>query len=211
MSWLFAIGLALAALGMMAAAFRLPPRTWTTLGAALAAGLAGYGAQASPDQPGAPPSRAEVTDKAGSGLVDVRKRLSGNLRTSNYLIVSDAFTRRGDYANAAEVLRGAVRKNPDDAEAWLAMANDLAAHADGNLTPAARYAYRRASSADPDGPGPEFFMGVAMLRQGDLVDAHQLWSRALAKAPDDAPWRGDLIARLAELERVMRAIAGQTR
>lgn len=211
MSWLFAIGLALAALVVMVAPFRLPRRTWTTLGAALAAGLAGYATQASPDQPGAPASRAEVADKAGPDLVDVRKRLSGNLRTSNYLIVSDAFTRRGDYANAAEVLRGAVRKNPDDAEAWLAMANDLAAHADGNLTPAARYAYRRASAAAPDAPGPEFFMGVAMLRQGDLVEAHKLWSSAFAKAPDDAPWRGDLEARLAELERVMRMIAGQAR
>lgn len=211
MSWVAAIGLALAALAAMAGLFRLPRRTWTTLGAALALGLAGYATQASPDRPGAPASQAVAIDGSGPELVDVRKRLSGNLMTSNALIVSDAFTRRGDYANGAEALRGAVRRNPADAEAWLAMANDLSAHADGNLTPAARYAYRRAIAADPESSGPEFFMGVVMLRQGDLVEAHKLWSRALAKAPDDAPWRADLEARLAELERVMRMIAGQAR
>lgn len=209
MSWIIAIGLALAAFLAAVLAFRLPRRAWTSMGAALVAGLAGYATQASPDMPGAPKDAARSGENEGPLLVEARKRLGGDSSPSNYLIISDAFTRRGDFASAVEVLRSAVRENPDDAEAWLAMANALAAHSDGHLSPAALYAFRRAELASPDAAGPDFFMGVAMIRQGDLIEAHRLWTRALAKTPADAPWRADLEMRLQGLEALLRRIAQQ--
>lgn len=209
MSWAIVIGLALAAFLSAVVVFRLPRWAWTSMGATLAAGLAGYAMQASPDMPGAPKDATRSGDNDGQLLVEARKRLGGDSSPNNFLIISDAFTRQGDFASAVEVLRSATRKNPDDAEAWLAMANALAAHSDGSLPPAALYAYRRAEIASPESVGPEFFMGVAKIRDGDLIEAHRLWTRALAKTPADAPWRPDLEARVAGLGALLRRIAEQ--
>jgi cytochrome c-type biogenesis protein CcmH len=209
MNWAIAIGLACAAFTALVLAFRLPRWTWSALGATLMLGLAGYAMQAAPGIPGAPKEAVQATAKEGPLLVEARKRFSDSNVPDNYLIVADAFTRQGDFANAAEALRTAVRKNPDNSEAWLAMANALAAHAEGNLSPAALYAYGRAEAAAPSAAAPDFFKGVAMLRSGKLIEAHKLWSRALAKTPPDAPWRADLQLRVRGLEELLRRIAEQ--
>ncbi len=209
MSWAVAIGVALAAFLAMVALFRLPRWAWSSVGATLMLGLAGYATQANPDLPGSPRDAVRSADNEGPLIVEARQRFSDTNLPNNYLIISDAFTRRGDFANAAEALRTAVRKHPEDSEAWLAMANALAAHSEGNLSPAALYAYRRAEAAAPNAAGPDFFRGVAMLRSGKLVEAHQLWSRALAKTAPDAPWRADLELRVRGLEELLRRIAAQ--
>lgn len=209
MSWIIAIGIAAACFCAMALLLGLPRNLWAGVGAALLLGLAGYGSQANPDQPGAPQIARNAAVSDGKLLVEARMRFRDSNLGSKHLIISDGFARRGDYANAAGVLRGATRKNPKDAEAWLAMANALTAHADGNLSPAALYAYDRAVDAAPGDPGPAFFKGVAMIRAGKLIEAHLLWGEALDKTPSDAPWRADIEMRLRGLEDLLRRIAGQ--
>ena len=110
-------------------------------------------------------------------------------------------TRHGQYADAATILRGAVEKDPANGQAWLAMANALVGHSQGMLSPAALYAYRRASAADPQAPGPPFFLGMALAQSGRLAEARTLWATLLARAPADAPWRADLGKRLEMLDR----------
>ena len=58
----------------------------------------------------------------GSALVAARHSFAEGAPQSNFAIISDGFARRGDYAKAAGILRGAVRENPEDSDAWLAMA-----------------------------------------------------------------------------------------
>ena len=209
MIWLLLIALALfiAIAGMWL--FRVPRSLWAIPGVALALGLAGYAWQGRPDMPGAPKADALVKDVDGTGMVAVRQSFANGTPSSDYLIISDGFARRGDFAKAAGVLRGAVRKNPQDSQAWLAMANALVEQADGQLSPASLYAYRRAGEAAPQDAAPSFFLGVAMIRAGRLIEAHQLWSESLRKTPADAPWRGELEQRIAALEELMRRIVAQ--
>ena len=173
MSWLLAIALALAAFAL--GGVRVPRR---------AAGLddARRGAGARPRRlcPAGEPRpagrargrRAAEPDEVDWALVEARQEMvaSGDRSRSNQLIVADALRppravrrRRGDAAR-----RGRA-ENPRDGEAWLALGNALVEHADGALTQPALLAYRRAAELDPDGAGPGYFLGLALIRQGRLV------------------------------------------
>lgn len=211
MSWLVAIAIAAIALAGTISLFRLPRPLWSVVAAALAIGLAGYATQARPELAGAPKSAEIRESQTGEQMIELRKAFNKQTPGSNALIVSDAFARRGDFANAATALRGELRENPQDSEAWVALANNLVAHADGAITPPARHAFSMAMAADADGPAPHFFLGMAELGNGNLIAAHKHWKDALAMAPPDAPYRDLLALRVSQLEKMMRAIAEQAR
>ncbi len=198
--------LALAALAFAGAVFllRLPRTLWMLFAAALLFGLAGYALQGSPQQPAAPASPRPQTSETGTLLVEARREFYPEGRLpSRFVVTSDAFARRGQFEQAANFLRNAVEENPADGEAWLALGNALVEHADGQLTAAALYAYSRAEEVQPDSPGPAYFLGLALLRAGQPGRTRALWSELLANAPDDAPWRPALAARLERLDAIL--------
>jgi cytochrome c-type biogenesis protein CcmH len=205
MSWFWALLLAALAFGLILLLLRWmgQPRTgWEAIGAALLLGIAGYGPQGRPGMPGSPKMPVETISGDPQALVAARKSLDGKpvAPGNNWVVVADALARHGQYADAAGVLRGAVDKNPKDADAWLALANALVGHAEGQLSPAALYAYRSAAIAAPSHPGPPFFLGLAMAQSGRFVEARGLWADLLASSPPDAPWRADLQDRLTRLD-----------
>jgi cytochrome c-type biogenesis protein CcmH len=206
MIWLLVIGLAVAAFALMAAIFRLPRAAWTTVLAALALGLAGYAAQGSPGVPGAPKVAAPLVAGEGANLVDLRRAvLPDALRSHhNAIVTADGMARRDRYAEAATFLLGAVRDDPRDGEAWLALGNNLVAQADGALTPAAQLAYRRAEAAAPTSPGVPFFIGIYQLEAGNFLDARGLWAQAAQRAPEGSEARQTIDSRIARLDAVMQ-------
>ena len=212
MSWLVAVGLALAAFAVAVFAFRVPRRGWTTVAAALTLGLAGFGLQTSPGVPGAPAASRDGQGDAAWALVDERKSMiaSEDRSRNGKLIVADGYARRGKYADAAGILRGAIADNPRDGEAWLALGNALVEHTGGALTEPALLAYRRAAELDPDGVGPGYFLGLALIRQGRIGEAAGLWRATLAAAAPDAAGREALALRLARLEGLMAQPGGPT-
>jgi cytochrome c-type biogenesis protein CcmH len=200
--WFFAIALALVCFIALAVVLKVPRKGWEAVGAALILGLAGYALQGSPAQPGAPKAPAEQAGKQDvAAEVDARRKLgNGAMPSDKLLFTADAFARHGQYADAAELLRTAVRKDPNNGDAWLAMANALVQHAEGNLSPAAIYAFQRANQAAPDHPGPPFFLGLALAQSGRLSEGRAMWADLLARTPKDAPWHDELVAKLAELD-----------
>ena len=209
MTWLLAIVLAAAAFAVAAFAFRVPRNGWTTLAAALALGLAGYAMQARPNIPGAPTASTPDHGDAAWALVDERKSMIGSESSrSPRLIVADAYARRGQYADAASILRGAIADNPRDAEAWLALGNALVEHTGGVLTEPALLAYRRAAELDSNGVGPGYFLGLALIRQGQLGQAANLWRETLAAAAPDAAGRDVLALRLERLDTLLAQPGG---
>lgn len=206
MSWFIAIAVALIAFGIVAFAFRLDRGTWTVLLAALALGLAGYAMQASPGMSGAPKDAGAEQAQQEWPLVEARKDVVAEDRRSrsDKIIVADALARRGQYANAAAMLNGALRDNPQDGEAWLALANVLVEHADGAMTEPALLAFRRASAADPQGLGPGYFLGLSLLRQGRFGEGRDVWAATLAGAPQDVFGRAAMQERLDRLDDLLR-------
>ncbi|MFM2302092.1 MAG: hypothetical protein RLZZ84_1828 [Pseudomonadota bacterium] len=213
MTWVMVIGLAVAAFGALTLVLRAPRQGYEAIGAALLVGMAGFAWQAYPDLPSAPKQPAEHPQASGEAAVEARKALSENniSPSSQWTVVADAFSRRGQFAEAAGVVRGAIAKDPANADAWLALANNLVAHAEGNLSPAALFAYRRAAAADPQHPGPPFFMGLALAQSGRLAEGRSVWADLLARSPKDAPWRADLEKRLADLDSYIAQQQAMTR
>jgi cytochrome c-type biogenesis protein CcmH len=206
MTWIIALALAIVAFLVAVFVLRAPRRSWEAIGAALLLGVAGYTLQASP-VPATPKQAQELIVGDPAALVKARARVtrSGIPPTDRWVVIADALARNGQFADAAEMLRGATEADPKNAEAWLAMGNALVAHADGTLTPASLYAYRRAAAAAPEHPGPPFFLGLALAQSGRFDEARTLWRRLLAATPPDAPWHAELVDKLGRLETLMTA------
>lgn len=188
---------------------RVPRQSWTMLGAVLLFGLAGYALQGSPGLPSAPKQAAKQMVQSGEGLVAARRALfSDGRQPPDYIMLSDGFARKGQYDRAAALLRQGVHRNPDDAEGWLALANALVEHAEGQVTPPALYAFERAQQAFPAHPGAGYFLGMAYLRSGDPQEARRVWSDLLERSPEDAPWREDLMFRIASLDELIAQMEG---
>lgn len=210
MIWVLAGLLALGAFAIMAFVLKAPRPGWEAIAAALVFGIAGYALQAHPALPGAPKEAAEKVAASSAALIAERRKLSGsgNIAPDQFMVIGDAMARNGAYGEAAGVMLGAVEHDPRNAEAWLGIGNALVAHAEGVLSPAAYFAYQRASEAAPDNPGPPFFLGLALAQSGRLAEARQLWAELLARSPKDAPWRADLAIRLQRLDEFMAAQQG---
>lgn len=200
MTWLLVALLTLAAFVVTHRLMKPPRSGAAAIGAALLAGIAGYAAQSHTLLPGSPMTAREKIGGDADGIATRQKVSKEAPGGDKRMIIADAMARNGRYADAATILRGVVTNNPKDATAWLALANTLVSHADGRLSPAAVFAFRRAEEAQPENPGPPFFLGMALAQSGRLKEARAVWVDLLARSPADAPWRGDLVARLQELD-----------
>jgi cytochrome c-type biogenesis protein CcmH len=209
MSWVLAIALAGAVFALAIVLFRVARQAWSALAATLALGLAGYALQASPGLPGAPAASRTESDLPGETLKQARQAMVGpdQRSRSGRVLTADAFATRGQYADAAALLRGAVAENPRDSEAWLALGNVLVEHAEGRVTEPALFAYRRASEADPRGIGAGYFLGLSLLRQGSIIEGRNIWAETLAQAPEDAAGRAMLAEQLNRLDVLLRQAA----
>lgn len=171
---------ALRMLGLRGAMLRLAA-------AALFVGAAGYALQGRPALPGSP--RKAGASSQAIPLGNARRAFFGELGgSSHWLMLSDSMAVRGKTADAAGILRSAVREHPGDPVLWIGLGNALVDHV-GVLTPAAQLAYERAAALSPGHPAPGFFYGIALARSGDRASAVRMWQQILANAPADAGWR----------------------
>ena len=199
--WLAVGALALAAFAFAVLALKLPRQGMTLFGAVLVFGLAGYAWQGAPGQPAAPKDATAAASTQGEAMVEGRAALFDRTQPPpSYLLTSDAFARRGQFADAAAMLQIGLLENPGDQESWLALAMALVGHADGFVTPAAVQAFGRAKAVDPAHPGAEYFLGFAYLQSGEIRAARNVWAGLVANSPPDAPWRAGLEAEIVRLD-----------
>ena len=207
MSWLPVLALALAAFLIAAFLVRLPRAGWTLFGAALLFGLTGYAMQGNPAQPGAPKAAVPTPTEGGEAMIAARRMLFDPTQPpSGFVTLADGFARKGQWDDAAGILRGSLRENPRDREAWIALGNALVEHAEGTPTAAALYAYSRAEALDPTHPAAPYFLGVAMLRAQRFAEARTIWAKMIERAPDGAEWLPAMQERLAQLDAMIAQI-----
>ena len=209
MIWVLVIAIAVACVGLAFWLFRLTGQAAMMFGAMLAVGLALYSLQGRPGLVGAPQPAAEKNGEEGSALVEMRQRVmqSQDGMRSRHLVTADAFARRGQFEQAAAFLRGAIEENPKDTEAWVALGNALVEHAGGRLTPPALLAYTKAREANPNSLAPDFFIGITLIGQGRLGETQELWHAALARVPENSPFRAEFNESLTRLDELARRVA----
>ncbi len=201
MGWVFAVALALLAGGGLYLFVRRDTAALQLSAAALLLALAGYSWQGHPGfagAPKAPPGRQQLPDSA---FAETREDMLGRFdRAWYWLNMADAFQRRGDTRTAAELLQGAVRRNPDDADLWVGYGNALVMHGGGMMSPAAQLAFQRAATLAPNHPAPRFFYGLALAQGGNYDEAERIWRELIATAPPDANYRRIVEERLQQLQ-----------
>ncbi|MBH5322891.1 tetratricopeptide repeat protein [Aurantiacibacter sediminis] len=210
MTWVTAIALAVICFALAVLIFRPGRSVWASLAAALTFGLVGYAVQASPDMASAPKEAAAGPDAGQYDIVGARREFIGDNERSraDAMYQADAYAARGRYSEAATILSGITSANAGDFEAWIALGNALAEHADGVLTAPALYAYNQARMVKPDHVAPSYFLGVSLVRQGRLAEAQQIWRGAYDAAPEGAPGRAALGERLERIDGMLGAMGG---
>ena len=171
------------------------------LGAALFLALAGYAWQGHPGfagRPKAPPERQRLPD---SEFAQTREAMLGRFdRAASWLTMAEAYQRRGDTRNGAEIIRSGLRANPRDPDLWVGLGNALVIHNDGLMSPAAQLAFQRAAQIAPGHPAPRYFFGLALAQGGNVDEAARIWRQLIAEAPADAEYRTIIEERLQQLE-----------
>jgi cytochrome c-type biogenesis protein CcmH len=155
--------------------------------AGLLVGGGGYLLQGDPGHRGSPATAAAVAEPLS--LARARHAFFGEFNASErWLLMSDAFARRGKTTEAAGILQTAVRKYPGDLPLAIGFANALVEQG-GGMTPAAELAFARAEALAPGHPATGFFRGLAIGRSGDPEKGLAIWRQVLASAPAEASWR----------------------
>jgi len=177
------IGLSLAACWML----KLRGAMLQLIAATLLLGAAGYALQGRPGLAGSTLSTA--ASSRAFPLTGARRAFFGEFTGSeHWMIMADSLAQRGRTAEAAGLLRSAVREHPGDAALWVGLGNALVDHA-GVMTPASELAFERAAELAPGHPAAPFFRGLALARSGDRAGAVKLWREVLSDAPADVSWR----------------------
>lgn len=184
---------------------------WVTA-AALTLGATGYALQGRAALPGHPVAAGARAVDIDPGLVAFRAAiLPGTPEARRALATADGDLRAGATQAAVDGLRRAIARQPREPALWTGLGGALVAHQEGEMSPAALFAFRRAWRLAPRAPGPPFFLGLAYVQAGELDAARTAWLRALALTPHDAPWRLDIAERLALIDEFQAMAAGAKR
>ncbi len=176
---------------------------------AIGAAVAGYAVTGSPGQPASPAPRAAYdsrftpeAEKASSSLMNN----FGDVRA--WLTLSDALIRAGRAETAVVALGHAREAIPGNVDLWVQTGVALVAHADGEVVPAARLAFDRASRLAPDHPAPAYFLGLTWLQSGKPELALKEWQALDARTPADAPYKPLLAEQIGAAEMMIAMQAG---
>jgi cytochrome c-type biogenesis protein CcmH/NrfG len=198
MGWLIMAGATLIVGGGLGWFLRRDKGALQFLAAALLLALAGYSWQGHPGyagSPKAPPGEQRLPDSAFATL---REDLLGRFDSAwSWMNLADAFARRGDTREAAEVLQTAVRREPRNAKLWIGYAHALVVHGGYQMNPAAQLAFERAAALAPNHPGPRFFYALSLAEGGRIDEAERIWRDLLPTVPANSNYRPAIEAQLA--------------
>ena len=203
MGWAMLAAMAAGA-ALLLVLLRFPRRLWTVPATALMLGAAGYAWQGSPTVAGHPVAAEGRAGRIDANLTALREAMFGKFGTYawSYAVAADRMKLSGKPDLELAVWQGAVRKAPNDPALWTGFGVALAEH-DRQVSPAARFAFERALALNPKHPGPPFFYGLALVREGRFADARPWWEKAVALTPAKASYRNELVMRLIALEMVI--------
>jgi cytochrome c-type biogenesis protein CcmH len=163
------------------------------IGVAVLAGGLGYWIAGSPGLPASPAPASEPAER-----VIAEKQAATQALTADpsdvpaWISLSNALLTAGQTQRAVEAMEVATAAMPGEVSLLVQQGVALVAHAEGEVVPAARLAFDRASQLDPMHPAPRYFLGLAWLQAGRPQDALGVWGELKTMTPPDAPWAEEL-------------------
>jgi cytochrome c-type biogenesis protein CcmH/NrfG len=206
MGWLIFVALAGGALAALWRLAGLGRAGLQLVAAALLLAGAGYAWQGRPGLAGSPRAAADRPSVPETLFMALRRDMFGRFDSADlWLNLAEGYSRRGDTAGAAAMIRSGLRARPGNAVLWTGYGDALAVHGGGLLSPASEFAFRRAVALAPNHPAPLIFYGARLAENDRLEQAAQAFRRALALTPPSAPWRPGLQRQVELLERARTA------
>ena len=154
---------------------------------------------------GAPAADFSATIKI---LRDLERRLEQNPEDVDAWIELGHRRREGATPEeAAAAYRQALALAPGRQDARMGLAESVILISQGSVVAEARQLIAEVLEADPNAPAALYYAGLAMVQDGALPQASDIWRDLLAATPADAPWRDMLQAQLARLDAEM-GVAG---
>ena len=89
---------------------------------------------------------------------------------------------------------------PQQKPALLSAYGEALTLAAGSVTPEAEAAFREALAGKPKDFAARFYLGQAYAERNDPARALEMWRNLLTDSPFNAPWRAELIDRIAKLQ-----------
>lgn len=180
----------------------------TAVALALAAGVAGYAITGMPGEPSAPAPKRVINQDLTPEAEEASKHLLENFGDVRaWLTLSDALIRAERTETAVVALQSGLKAIPGNADLWVQLGVALVSHAKGQVVPAARLAFNRASLLAPDHPAPGYFLGLAWLQAGDVDRAFATWEALRERSPADAPWLPMLEERIELAKKIQGMVA----
>jgi cytochrome c-type biogenesis protein CcmH len=154
-----------------------------------------------PDQPllarmNAPPDRMDLA----AALAKVEAHVAQNPGDSRgYDVLIPTYIRLGRLEDAVRTERAALENLGETPQRLAAYGQLLVEAARGEVTEEASRVFEKAAAHDPPLPEALFYLGLAAAQKNDTAKAKETWEKLLAQSPQDAPWRGEVAARIAAL------------
>lgn len=115
-------------------------------------------------------------------------------------VLAPAYIRQGNFPAAATAWSRAILLGGETAARLAARGEAEVLAANGVVTPAARDDFAKAVEKDAHEPRAQFYLGIADVQDNKKDEAVARWTKLLASAPKDAPWRASVEAELAGLK-----------
>jgi cytochrome c-type biogenesis protein CcmH len=177
---------------------------WTAIAATIVLALAGYTVQGKPSLADAPAQTAKKGNRSFEALIAMRGDMDYKFaKSKQWLTMSDSFARNGNFRMSAALLQSGLRKNPNNGDLWAGLGLNMMLAGDGNMSPAASYAFAKTRALSPEHPAPDYFEGLHALFNGDVNKTMNLWESLLERAPKNAKWRPKLESQIDGVRRIL--------
>jgi cytochrome c-type biogenesis protein CcmH len=119
---------------------------------------------------------------------------------SGWILLGRGYLSLNDPQQAAVAFRNAEELAPATQKPGLLSSyGEALTLAAGQVTPEAEAAFRATLAGDPKDFAARFYLGDAYAARRDAPHALAIWRTLLADSPPNAPWRGELVDRMAAL------------
>jgi cytochrome c-type biogenesis protein CcmH len=180
------------------------PVVLSVIAVLLGGSLALYITRGNPSLPDAPAPPRPVSQEAKQGFTQAQEILLKDPTNSQaWIEMTASMAEMGKSQEATEALAFATSRMPDRIDLWVARGIALVEHGGGQVSPAAKLAFQRASQLDPSHPGPRLFLALAWMQAGEPDEAKPILEQLKKDSPADAPW-------MPRVERMLNGIAAMT-
>lgn len=148
---------------------------------------------------GQPQTAADRMAQLRAMIKDMERRVEANpADTRSWALLGQARQMMMDHDGAVDAFGKLVELTDRHPEALIAMAEALFMQAGEKVTPDALALFKESRMAEPTNPMTYYYIALEREQAGDWAGAVHEFTGLLAISPENAPWVGDIQARMAQ-------------